>query len=442
MKSSICISIILLILLFIVIACIVLIGLLIQVIMKCKYDAYYYALHKTNTTTSFASFQTKMESLFPHVVSASNTKTFLKTCGDLCINKKLTFNKDATAFSYNNWNEDSRKKGGNGAMLVWEFIKAYMIQDYAVPICTGGTSGNSFHYWYSYEEGIRFLASTMRCWVPFGWHPGKKLGIFYGHPSSGLSVLNYTRHILPNMDVLIPKFDEKGDVMNWEAFVRFINSRKPYVVESMPNLFFRVCQLAYVHDVTFSHQPHLISLSGDFLFTCQYEFIKACFPFSIVRMAYGSVEVGQIAQQRSDDDLYTYKVFSEYAHIENTEDGRLVISRLDYVNMPMFRYITDDYGNVHNDTITNLVGKKKFDYLSLDKLINYVNKQFQTHIINTRYDIHTTMLHVTTLHTDLSYVTDVCSDVMKMNVHADVCVKTRGCKVRYRLDNKVLPTYR
>ena len=370
------------------------------------------------------------------------TKAELNHCGTACVNEKLITN--ASNMSFNNWNEDQDNRGSSnfkGIMLVLQFFKASFDNRYAVPICTGGTSGNSFLYWYNYDEGIRFLASTMRCWIPYGWNPSKLLGLFYGHPSSGLSFMNKVHTIIPNIHVLVPSYVD-GDLDKLDAFVNFVNNHKPYVIETMPNLFFRACELCYMRGIEITHQPTLISLSGDFIFTCQYKFIQACFPRSIVRMAYGSVEVGQIAQQVDDSDIYLYKIFPEYAYVENTEDGKLVISRLDYENMPMYRYVTDDYGDVFignngQQYIRNLVGKKRYNYLMLDQLVNKINDVHAAKIINVRMSIAHKKVQFTSL------LEDVDIDVLikyfpGYEVEVIVCAR-QSCKTTDRFDTKVLP---
>lgn len=369
------------------------------------------------------------------------TKAELNHCGTACVNKQLITN--APNMSFNNWNEDQDTRGAStikGILLVLQFVKASFDNRYAVPICTGGSSGNSFLYWYNYDEGIRFLASTMRCWIPYGWNPTKLLGIFYGHPSSGLSFMNKVHTIIPNIHVLVPSYKE-GDLGCIDAFVDFVNIRKPFVIETMPNLFFRACELCYMKDIKITHQPTLISLSGDFIFTCQYRFIQACFPRSIVRLAYGSVEVGQIAQQVDDSDIYLYKVFAEYAYVEN-KNSKLVISRLDYQNMPMYRYITDDYGDVHtgNDGqqyIKNLVGKKRYDYLDLDRLVNKINDEHDVKIINVRINLAKKHVQFTSLLADVDHGM-LIKYFPGYEVEVIACAR-QSCKTTDRFDTKVLP---
>lgn len=399
----------------------------ITAIHRCTYKAYRYALKSYNHTKD------------PNFIKAYNpvTKTDLNRCGTACVKQGLITT--APNMSFNNWSESNKEKRFRGLHLTMQFVRAFFDNRYAVPITTGGTSGNSFLYWYNYSEGIKFIASTMRCWIPYGWDPSKKLGIFYGHPSSGLSFLNQIYRLVPNIHVLIPSY-VNGDIGNIDAFISFINYSKPFVVETMPNLFFRACELCYTRKIKFTHQPHLISLSGDFIFTCQYEFIKACFPNSIVRMAYGSVEVGQIAQQVDDNDLYLYKVFNEYAYVENTDDGKLVVSRLDYENMPMIRYITDDYGDVsiRNDGsqyIKNLVGKKRYNYLLLDGVINYINKSEHTDIINIRYSPQLRQIQITTLSdSDINWQ----AYFPGLEVYVKQC-HSSSCPSTDRYDTKVLP---
>lgn len=428
------------------IICLIIIFIIITSIHKYMILSYDYAI------LSYKTYKTNRRQMYIQYVLKNKIKNkqFFNICGKECVRKDLITT--ASNASFNNWNESDTKEQCKGFLLLFQLLRAAFDNRYCVPIVTGGTSGNSMFYWYNYDEGIRFVASTMRCWIPYGWDTTKTLGIFYGHPSGGLSALNNIHSIIPNLHILLPSFSKSGDLINVDAFIRFIEIGKPYVVETMPNLFFRACELCYKKGVTFIHHPKLISMSGDFLFTCQYRFIQSMFPGSILRMAYGSVEFGQIAQQQDENDIYLYKVFSEYAYVENTDDGRLIISRLDYKNMPMLRYETDDYGTVVNiDTnkqiLKGLVGKKRYNYIEIDNLINKINLEGKIKIINfrlqqERYEVQFTILNVQYTDTSyiLSYLKSFLSDTSLRNyiINIIVCNK-QSCISTDKYDTKVLP---
>ncbi len=433
------------IILIVIIAILVVLLTLINIVKNYSYLCYNYAIMNQNKKRNINDYAEYIKNTFPEFYNFTEnntvTKTQLNNCGKKCINKKL--NSTAANLSFNNWNSDSQKQHIilRGPRLFLQYVRGYIDHKYAIPVCTGGSSGNTFNYWYNYDEGVKFIGSTMRCWTPYGWNPEKKIGVFYGHPSSGLTFLNNIHLIIPKIDIVIPTFKKNGDINNISEFIKFINVRKPYVIETMPNLLFRVCQHLYISGIKLTYQPVMISLSGDFLFTCQYKFIKLFFPKSIIRMAYGTVEFGQIAQQIDDNNLYTYKVFNEYAYVENTKDGRLIVSRYDYENMPMYRYVTDDYGDVITDKndqqyIINLVGKKKYDYISLDEIINKFSDKYK--IINVRFD-NKNKLELTTL---LDNINELSISTRKIFPNYQVviikCLKN-NCPTKDRFDTKVLP---
>lgn len=440
MEKIILLYLILLLLIFISITILT----LIYLVKNYSWLCYNYAISCLNIKHDMKQYEKNIHEIFPefHKFTENNTvtKKQLNLCNKKCINKNL--DSSAINISYNNWNKDVKDKYVflRGPRLIYQYIRACIDHRYALPTCTGGSSGNTFNYWYNYTEGIKFIGSTMRCWIPFGWNPDKNIGVYYGHPSSGLTVLDNVHYIIPHINILIPTFTQSGDIANIDRFIKFLNIQKPYVIETMPNLIFRVCQYIYLSNLEIKYHPKLLSLSGDFLFTCQYKFIKSIFPKSVVRMVYGTVEFGQIAQQDDDNDLYTYKVFNEYAYVENMPDGRLIVTRFDYTNMPMYRYVTDDYGDVINKNnqqyITNLVGKKKYDYLSLDKKINQFSDKYK--IINVRFN-KSNKLELVSLLDDIDSVLNYSQKIFpEYEITVIKCVK-HNCINRDRFDTKVLP---
>lgn len=407
--------------------------LLLTAINRFSLDSYNYAVSNINSKKSILELKTYVESTFQHC-RKSDTVTKKELNG--CVAKFVKTGADL--ITYNNWSANKDQVHHfRGPRLAAQFIRAYLDHKYAVPTCTGGTSGNTFYYWYTYDEGIKLAASMMRCWLNYGWTFNRKVGVFFGHPATGLSFMNKMQGFVKNLNFLLPSY-KNGDLANVDQFIKFMN-KDLYVVESIPSLFFRACQLAYMKGIKL-RSPVLVSLCGDFLFTCQYRFIQSMVPDAKVRMNYGSVEFGTIAQQVDETDLYKYVIFPEYAHIENTKEGTMIVSRLDYKNMPVYKYVTDDYGDVTADKkyIVNLIGKRRFDYLKLDKIINTLNDEHFAEIINVRVNFKSNYVQITTTKTTSS-IKNLCSNYIKgFDIEIIVCTKG-SCVTTDRLDGKVLP---
>jgi hypothetical protein len=184
-----------------------------------------------------------------------------------------------------------------------------------------------------------------------------------------------------------------------------------------------------------------MDLSADFLFTCQYQFIKRFFYSTDIRMSYGTMEFGQIAQQVPGKSLFTYEVYPDVAFVENDKDSNLIVSAYNHKTIPMLRYRTDDKGTVVNSSgkqyIVNLVGKQAdgMDYIALDDQINVANAQ-GLHVINARIDDKSNTLRLTCTHPVGS---DVLQNTFKgWNLIIDTC-KQGNCPCIDTYVRKVTP---
>lgn len=308
------------------------------------------------------------------------TKNKLKD--STCLNKNIIPMEFTKSMTTNSWS-DQKTNTSNIFSMICAVLLFMTDHRTAIATVTGGTSGNSFFYWYNKPDAYELLKSYFFCWETFGWNPNKKVLIYYGHPSSGCSLIKYLSFC--NINALLPVF-HNGDIAESSIieFIAFIEQNRPYIVESMPNFIFRIAQYIYCKGIQLRHTIHGLSLSGDFLFHCQYEFIRRVFAGTTVLLSYGAVEFGQIAQQATSDDLYTYRIFRQISHVENIGDT-LAITRYRYYNMPIIRYNVDDIGRVSEDGmfITDLVGKGRagVDLLAIN---NAVEKLRCPDIINVR----------------------------------------------------------
>jgi phenylacetate-coenzyme A ligase PaaK-like adenylate-forming protein len=361
------------------------------------------------------------------------TKKILKQ--ESCINKHITPLLYTKKITTNTWSDHTENKASFLEMIV-AFLQVSLFDNYALAVTTGGTSGNSFYYWYNRSDIGELFKSYFHCWKTFGWDPSQRVLIYYGHPSSGGSLLKYFSFC--NVNMLIPRFHE-GDIAESSIIelLGTLEKTRPLVLESMPNFIFRVAQYIYTNGIELTYKPRGISLSGDFLFQCQYDFIRRIFgPNTIVLMSYGTVEFGQVAQQHTIEDLYTYRIFESIAYIENIGDN-LAITRYRYNNMPIIRYQIDDKGVVTPDHkfIKNLIGKNKSN-IDLLFINNAVQSLHCPTIINIR--IHSdTLILIVTSSIDNEYIHTLAS-ITGYNVTTILCSPS-SCPTYDNLVGKVTP---
>lgn len=284
--------------------------------------------------------------------------------------------------SQNVWT-DKRDEETISTISLWEALSMVIgiLQGKALAQVTGGTSGQYFYQWYAWNELWWGIYSFFRGWVNLGWTPKKRVMIFYSHGSNSIKLLHY----FPGWIVVTPVFTAQGKDLtpaSVQDFLHHLETKKPFLVVTFPNVLFRICQHIYASGYTLSHNPTAFDISADFLFTCQYRFIQSIFPYSDIRMSYGTMEFGQIAQQ-IPHELYTYEVYSELAYVES-DQNRLVVTHYRYHTLPIVRYRTDDVGHVRHvrkesqrQFIDRLVGKqpKGMDYYRLDAQINEMNSE-------------------------------------------------------------------
>jgi hypothetical protein len=285
----------------------------------------------------------------------------------------------------NSWTEKSKEMGG---ISYFKGLYLYFLlkTGHAMAQVTGGSSKQYFYQWFSYNDLWWGGYSFIKGWVNLGWSPGKKILVYYFHGANSIKLLQHVSGI----KVLVPKLtkDADIDIQSLHEFLDTVQEFKPYLVVTFPSLLFRICQLIHTFSIPIPYEPPAFDLSADFLFTCQYQFIQSIFKTSEIRLTYGTIEFGQIAQQVSSESLYTYRVYSDIARVENLNE-RLVVTQFHYRTLPMIRYYTDDWGRVEErgqeQYIHNLIGKNNTidtNFLELDRKINSFNQD--KNIINLR----------------------------------------------------------
>lgn len=255
----------------------------------------------------------------------------------------------------------------------------------SMAMITGGSSGNYFYQWLNLGDIIRVTSGIVQCMVNGGITFGDRVMLYYSHGANSVKLADKFHHFIPFFSSLKLEFDDKGDITLGEThkFLNHLNHYKPDALFVFPAVLFRHAQNIYSNKLHIEHQPKFIDVSAEFLFLCQFMFIKTIFPDSDVRMSYGSIECGWVAQQlpfnewKTDNDMFTYKVLDNKAHIENIGDDKLVITSHMHHTLPMVRYKTDDIGIVDGNYIYGLVGKNNhnIDMLGVNSMISSLNRR-------------------------------------------------------------------
>lgn len=323
-------------------------------------------------------------------------------------NNRLTFLED---MSGNNW---SKNKYSN--MNLFHFLHtsfSVLFLKGCIPSITGGSSGNYFYQWYNLKDVWHGGYSFVRGWFNMGWRPGDSILFYYLHGAVSIKLLNF----LPIVDVLIPELNDNHDITinSCMSLIHTINTKKIDLLVTFPSFLYRICEYIYSKNITLEHHPKYIDVSADFLFNCQYQFIKSIFYKSDIRMTYGTVEFGQIAQQ-IPNELFIYEVYPEVAFVENKNNEIVVTSFINTV-VPLLRYNTKDKGYVFekNNTqyIKNLVGKQthNYDYIQISNILDEINKDY-FNIINCKIIHNQKTIIITALHkqVNISLLEDIFPD--------------------------------
>ena len=347
-----------------------------------------YLIYVTNNIPYYYNYKNKNLKNFP-----ITTKQYITDNQDLFINKlmkdkllKLSIN--TANNSWTNKNEFTIKELDYFTNCYYLY---YLFNNYAIANITGGSSGQYFYQWFTLTDYYLGLYTFIKCWTNMGWTANEKILLYYFHGSNSVKLINYLN--LTNLYSLVPILDNNGDITleSAKSFVNNINNYKPELIVSFPSLIYRICQLIYENNLSLTYIPKYMDISADFLFTCQYKFIKEIFKTTDIRLSYGTIEFGQIAQQ-IPGKMFDYEVFDDIAYVENDDNNNLIVTNFLYTTMPIIRYNTDDKGTVitlnsSKQIITNLIGKSNsnIDYILIDNIINNIN-MYNLNIINFRID--------------------------------------------------------
>ena len=409
--------------------------------------------HVSDNTEAYRGFGTDL-SKYPIVTKADIKKTLKSRMCDGGYENRMKF---STKSSVNTWSEKQEETAG---MSTWDGIRmiATMLtqpkSSYAM--ITGGSSGEYFYQWFSASDSLRGARTYARGIHEAGLPPSATLMVVYLHGSNTVKMIEKFSPILPEISCYVPDLDpETADLTDasYRRLLYRLNSERPDVLVMFPNMFFRFVQKIHVFGGEVKHQPKYIDLSADFLFSFQYDFLKRYYPDSDIRMTYGCIEFGQIAQQiprsqwKSPRDMFTYKVYGDCAHVENHPDGSLVVTSLLYKTLPLIRYNISDKARVSigpdgAQYLHDLVGKNKqdIDVVRTNMEIDRMNRDWNLSVINFRYSPDAKTGFVTVLDPD-NFTEAVAVRFCRMldlnGVEVDLC--RRFCKTRDRFDGKNSP---
>jgi hypothetical protein len=306
------------------------------------------------------------------------TKKMISTNPELFYNKKIPKIENSTDSANNSWTQNKIVKKDISYLDHIKYVY-YLLNGHSIAQITGGTSGNYFYQWYSYDDMIRGCYGFTKCWINMGWVPNDKIFLYYFHGANSVKLLNKITalpYFIENIYSLSPVLNNNGDIIeeSLNEFIGVINNYKPDLIISFPSIIFRMCQLIHKNNIKMKHIPKCMDLSADFLFTCQYNFICSIFVNCDIRMSYGTIEFGQIAQQ-IPGKMFDYIVFDDIVYVENDNNNNLIVTNYLYETQPIIRYLTDDKGFVeYKDEmiiIKNLTGKQNdYNYIFIDSIIN------------------------------------------------------------------------
>ena len=369
------------------------------------------------------------------------TKQNISKNGELFLNNNVVKINSSIKSANNSWT-DKNKKVNN--ISYFEFITYLygLFNGKAISHVSGGSSGNYFYQWYTFNEYKKGLYGFFKCWINMGWKYNDKMFIYYFHGANSIKLLNKINFV-ENICSKSPNLDKNGDITEESLyeFLYYLNNFKPVLIISFPSIIFRLSQLIYMKNIKLKHIPKCMDLSADMLFTCQYKFISSIFKNCDIRLSYGTIEFGQIAQQ-IPNRMFDYIVFDDIVDVENDINNNLIVTNYLFTTQPIIRYLTDDKGTVLNKNgkiiIHNLIGKSNnmYDYISLDNIIN----KCAYPIINLRIDDLNKLIIVTILYEkDANDIQKYFSDYYNNHIVKTEICNIEKCETNDRYDRKNTP---
>lgn len=281
-----------------------------------------------------------------------------------------------------------------------DFLKAlwslFIAKNFKISISTGGTSGVPAYRWLDHHDANIMAQSFLESFHLNGWRRGEGFVLYYplrSYFTGAYAEFNDWLHRLFGFSVVPFETITKDSVLE---LLHTLETRNASLLVIFPCVLQRVAEIMRSENIPPFKGLKNINVSGEFFFDCSKAFIQKMFPDSRIEITYGAVEVGELAHQHGQSS-FDYKVFDNFAYIEETDDDAMLITSLHQTSFPMIRYKMEDKATVKTDItgqqfLINLEGKNT-DYLIgadgtkhyasfFNHMVNYLNGECMSAIIH------------------------------------------------------------
>lgn len=233
----------------------------------------------------------------------------------------------------------------SAAQLIEYINMLFIKRNFRIPLSTGGTSGTPAYRWLDADDANIMVQSFLESFDMNGWKRGEPFVLYYPlqsyftdiyaaynpwlHRLFGFTVVPFTQVTLESVKALLQTLQDK----------------KASLLVIFPCVLQRVAEIMHTHNLPPLRGLRCINVSGEFFLDCSRDFVKMMFPDARIEMTYGAVEIGEIAHQHGDN-AHDYKIFDQYAYVEQGPEDTLLITALRQRSFPMIRYKMEDKGRV------------------------------------------------------------------------------------------------
>lgn len=286
--------------------------------------------------------------------------------------------------------------GGETPKFLEALWSLFIRKNFKISISTGGTSGVPTYRWLDHYDANVMAQSFLESFHLNGWRRGEGFVLYYplrSYFTGAYSEFNDWLHRLFGFSVVPFENVTKDSVLE---LLQTLKDRKATLLVIFPCVMQRVAEIMREENIEPFRGLKNINVSGEFFFDCSKAFIQKMFPDARIEITYGAVELGELAHQDGTSS-FDYKVFEDFAYIEETEDDSLLVTSLLQHSFPMIRYKMEDKATVKTDItgqqfLINLEGKNT-DYLIgadgnkyyasfFNHMVNYLNGECMSAIIH------------------------------------------------------------
>lgn len=257
-------------------------------------------------------------------------------------------------------------------------------KDFKVSISTGGTSGIPTYRWLDYPDANNMAQSFLHSFHENGWNRGESFVVFYPLQSYFTGTYAQFNNVLDTFFGFSMVPFEDVTLERVQVLLKTLNQRQSTLLVIFPCVLQRVAEIMKANDIPPFEGLKYINVSGEFFMDCSKSYVQEMFPDSRIEITYGAVEIGEVAHQYGPSS-FDYKVFSDYAHIEEGPDDTILITALQQQGFPMIRYQMEDKALVQSDEhgqqfLLQLEGKNTDYLIGADKQRYYTS--FFNHMVN------------------------------------------------------------